>query len=109
MKEQTKREQLFLERLGITPGPWELYIDKLSIVVMDEKRIDQFIATIPKKTNAKLIAHSPDMFLSLFGVMYRSEKDYGLLAINSPSCKIIESATGKTFQQLCKLWEDCEE
>lgn len=108
MEEHTKQEQFFLERLGITPGPWKKTYQpgKSPDIVWNNTNLDFVIAKVEKReeNNSSLIAKSPEMFLRLWKIAcswYIND------VIDNEAIKIIECATNKTWQELCKLWEEC--
>lgn len=105
----TKQETRFLERLGITPGPWTVYKDKALFNNNDPEFI---IGQCTTKKDTYFISQSPDMFLEIFRDCIQM---YNLLGKESYAClvetktTILEKAIGKTYDQLLKLWEECKE
>lgn len=61
-----------------------------------------------KKECIDLIAKSPELFLSLFKLACEYRKLY-YGQILDKSIEDMESATGRTFDQLLEIWEACAE
>lgn len=116
MSEYTDQERLFLERLGITPGPWKwkfnLHGDILALQDSNRWPISVFNReNWPKKENDRMvIAQSPDMFLEIFKICLWVEEIFGSLAKNSKRLKILLAAQTKCekWKELCQLWEECK-
>lgn len=130
MKEYTEQETRFFEKLGITPGPWVPgneqynYAEKPSEIRagypssgFNKTRRCLFSGNVYFQecyANAKFAAHAPDMFLICWKHVltlkqtFSKTKNWSLFHGNYLT-NIIEKSTGKTFQQLIELWEECAE
>lgn len=111
----TEQEKRFLEKLGIAPAPW--YDNSREVVDANNR-----IVCIPYNMQVcDFICHLPEMFLSLWNnIFFISKLDelfYNKLKsklwnesfkLLSENIKIIESTTGKTFEQLLEIWEACK-
>ena len=112
----TEHEKRFLEKIGITPGPW--YDNGREIFGANNT-----IICIPYNMKATdFICHVPELFLSLFKNHYYIGKWISAAQEDKTACeefkndvkmffetgKDLESASGKTFEELLKLWEECK-
>ena len=84
----TNQEKRFLEKLGITPGPWIHGATQIS-----------------------------DMFLALFKYAIKScgeccnnypDNQFCIICDVKDLISPIESVTSKTFQRLLEIWESCK-
>lgn len=87
-----------MNKLNHTPGPWQAN----RVWVMAGEKVE--IATVnpyvdQKESNAQLIAAAPDMLEALIELYREYTEEIG---INIDVEKIIERATGKTWEELSK-------
>lgn len=102
----TDRENSFLVKIGITPGPWE-YIDNHVRGIFNPGGDSPGSAC--DKRHGDFIAQSPAMFLALWNsimqgmcILQFCEDE---LISEDRRVKTVEFASGKTWQQLCEIWE----
>lgn len=115
MKQFTDRENRFLVKLGITPGPWESKGPDSDVdyeILSYQKHECGKSLCFVDKGNCGCVSQSPAMFLTLFHRLYRDMKStftksrfYHLF---KNEIEIIQSSTGETWQQLCEIWEETE-
>lgn len=116
MSEYTPQETKFLERLGFTPGPWHHDTDGKLYIKKNDGGCEWIGEVLIN--NGDFIAQSPDLLLALFtslltfqdfctnkqrGVSAKISRDYFL-----DNNGILESATGKTWKELCQIWDECK-
>ncbi len=88
------------EKLGITPGPWSTNLnDYHDLCIYDVK--GKWITNVAeKKEDAQLMAASPEMLEALIKQELSHDK---CNAVSESIVKIIEKATGKTWQEIKQL------
>lgn len=106
-----ERENRFLKLLGITPGPWDQMgssvfyshteIHSISILTSLHTEIPE------RYNNPKLAAKAPELFLRLFAQQYIMRYSNNFNYPN-PVMDVLESATGKSWGDLCQIWEGTE-
>ena len=99
-----------IEKLGITPGPWEwvyqpdmLGFDTDEIIIQsgikELARLDPEMIEVSKeeiKPNTRLITTAPDMLEALIDIMKLND----LLWIEERAKVIVEKATGKSWEEI---------
>ena len=113
----TEQELKFLENFDMFRIPWHAnnykVFDKYGLTITSDVKYSQ---------TPQFVSKSPDMFLALFKSYYHLGAWLSAALGDDKVCtdmktdiniffcglKVIEDVTGKTFDQLCELWEKCE-
>lgn len=106
--QHTEQEKRFLEKLGITHGPWKL--DKSKNYIYADKAICDLKSS---GADGELITKAIEIFLSLFHAcnyyyaFLQEDEDLEFFDwILNPL--LLAQKKCKTFEQLLKIWETCK-
>lgn len=103
-----------IEKLGITPGPWNIDINATQtnymITAKESDRHRGYICTLAatnkdSESNAIFIAAAPEMFLWVYGMVNCAEKGDMVKAAKLLELgrELIKKATGLEWEELYKL------